>query len=71
MLFDIISNDKRELSIGLIHHIAGWYVKCALPFTIDYYWTDDAVGNRHKQLTIDFLCFSVYVEYWRWHVKEK
>ena len=67
MIIDVINNEKRELTVGLIHHITGWYVKCMLPFGIDYSWSDDLIGNRHKQLTVDFLCFSIYIEYWRWN----
>ena len=69
MEFDIISNDKRELTIGLIHHITGWYVKFALPFCVDFSHTTDYLKTKHKMLTIDFLCFSFYIEYWRWDKK--
>lgn len=71
MEFDIISNNKRELSVGLIHHITKWYVKFALPFSIDCSWNNDVLSNRHTQLIIDFLCFSFYIEYWRWGDEQK
>ena len=65
MEFNIISNKKRELTINLIHHITGWYVKFALPFCVDFSY---AMGCL-KMLTIDFLCFSFYIEYWGWDKK--
>lgn len=66
MEFDIISNEKRELSVGLIRHVTRRHVKFALPFSVEYSWDNDVLGNRHTQLIIDFLCFSFYIEYWGW-----
>jgi hypothetical protein len=66
MEINLIDAGKKELNFGLIHHVTRWYVKFALPFSIDYFWDTDSLGNRHKQLTIGFLCFSIYLEYWNW-----
>ena len=70
MLKTIINTDKIEITIGMTNHITSWYFKCALPFDIDFTWTNDVKNNRCFNLSIDFLCFRFYIEIWRWHNKD-
>jgi len=71
MLIPIVNTKKHELTISLMCHITSWYVKCAIPISIDVDWCKDARGNRLFTFSIDFLCFGFYIEYWNWEMRNE
>lgn len=55
-----------EITIGVTRHITPWYVRFALPLSIDCGWSEDMRGSKHISIEIDVLCFHFYIEYWKW-----
>lgn len=69
MVIPIIHTEKHELTITITHHITNWYVRLALPMSIDITWHEHVLGQKNKTLNIEFLCFLFSIEYWKWNIR--
>ena len=56
-------NENKEITIDLCFQITSWMGVLSLG-QIAWWTTKDVLGHRNIQCSLNFLCFSLHIEYW-------
>jgi len=56
----IIKSENREWTMGFYWGLKHWMIG------FNWWHSCDAVGNYNTNITVSVLCFTFYLEMWRW-----
>lgn len=65
-LFQIVRK-KWDLTFTACHNL-GTFGHIALLFEINWWFSTDVGGNKCREISFSFLCFTCFFEYWRWNL---